>query len=77
MNTISINAQRTTHNAQRTTHNAQRTTHNAQRTTHNAQRTTHKPANCKIGSAKARRLSAAFPCCWLSARFLPSAADKS
>ena len=30
MNTISINAQRTTHNAQRTTHNAQRTTHNAQ-----------------------------------------------
>ena len=40
MDTISINAQRTTHNAQRTTHNAQRTTrttHNAQRTTHNAQ----------------------------------------
>ena len=51
--------QRTTHFA---THN--RTTQTAQRTTHIAFHRT-KPANCKIGSAKARRLSAAFSCALL------------
>ena len=66
MNTISINAQRTTHNAQRTTHNAQRTTHNAQtRELQNRQ--------CK-GTAAKRGISLLLV---VGAFFMPSAADKS